>query len=276
MKHFKQKKIALVNDITGFGRCSIAVALPIISALKVQCCFLPTAILSNHTGFNNFFFEDYTPKMREYISNWEKINLSFDGICTGFLGSSEQIDIVMEFLEKFKTKDNLTIIDPVMGDYGKLYCTYTDEMCSKMQHLVKFADVLTPNLTELCRLLDINYPSNTPTHEELYSLCKNLSQRGPSKIVITGLQRNDYIENFIFEKNKPYNIVKVKKVGVDRSGTGDVFTSIVSASLVKNEDFTSSVQKAADFISKALTYAEKINLPNNYGLCFEEFLTELK
>lgn len=276
MKHFKQKKIALVNDITGFGRCSIAVALPIISALKVQCCFLPTAILSNHTGFNNFFFEDYTPKMREYISNWEKINLSFDGICTGFLGSSEQIDIVMEFLEKFKTKDNLTIIDPVMGDYGKLYCTYTDEMCSKMQHLVKFADVLTPNLTELCRLLDINYPSNTPTHEELYSLCKNLSQRGPSKIVITGLQRNDYIENFIFEKNKPYNIVKVKKVGVDRSGTGDVFTSIVSASLVKNEDFTSSVQKAADFISKALTYAEKINLPNNYGVCFEEFLTELK
>ena len=276
MKHFKQKKIALVNDITGFGRCSIAVALPIISALKVQCCFLPTAILSNHTGFNNFFFEDYTPKMREYISNWEKINLSFDGICTGFLGSSEQIDIVMEFLEKFKTKDNLTIIDPVMGDYGKLYCTYTDEMCSKMQHLVKFADVLTPNLTELCRLLDINYPSNTPTHEELYSLCKNLSQRGPSKIVITGLQRNDYIENFIFENNKPYNIVKVKKVGVDRSGTGDVFTSIVSASLVKNEDFTSSVQKAADFISKALTYAEKINLPNNYGVCFEEFLTELK
>lgn len=276
MGNFRQKRIALVNDLTGFGRCSVAVALPIISALKVQCCFLPTAILSNHTGFDNFFFEDYTPKMREYIENWEKIKLNFDGICTGFLGSSEQIDIVMEFLDKFKKENTLAIIDPVMGDYGKLYCTYTDEMCSKMQHLVEYADVLTPNLTELCRLLDIDYPDVPPTHEVLYSLCKKLSLKGPLKIVVTGLQRDGYIENFIFETNKPYKIVKVKKIGVDRSGTGDVFTSILSASLVKNEDFASSVEKAANFISKTLTYTTKINLPNNYGICFEEFLTELK
>ncbi|MDD5794564.1 pyridoxamine kinase [Clostridium sp. HCP1S3_B4] len=276
MGNFRQKRIALVNDLTGFGRCSVAVALPIISALKVQCCFLPTAILSNHTGFDNFFFEDYTPKMREYIENWEKIKLNFDGICTGFLGSSEQIDIVMEFLDKFKKENTLAIIDPVMGDYGKLYCTYTDEMCSKMQHLVQYADVLTPNLTELCRLLDIAYPSETPTHKELYSLCETLAQKGPSKIVVTGLQRNGYIENFIFQTGKPYEIVKVKKVGVDRSGTGDVFTSIVAASVVKNEDFAESVQKAADFISKALAFTTKMNLPTNYGVCFEEFLTELK
>ena len=118
MKEFTQKKIALVNDITGFGRCSIAVGLPIISALKVQCCFLPTAILSNHTGFDNFFFDDYTPKMREYISNWEKINLSFDGICTGFLGSEEQIDIVIEFLEKFKTDKNIIIVQSHLALFG--------------------------------------------------------------------------------------------------------------------------------------------------------------
>lgn len=273
---FTQKKIALINDITGFGRCSIAVSLPIISALKVQCCFLPTAILSNHTGFNNFFFEDYTPKMKEYISNWEKLNLNFDGICTGFLGSKEQIEIVVDFLEKFKTKDNIVLIDPVMGDYGKLYSTYTDEMCKEMQNLIKYADVLTPNLTETCRLLDLPYPKETPNHEELYSLCEKLSLQGPDKIVITGLQRQGAIENFIFETDKPFKVIKVEKIGDDRSGTGDVFSSIVSASIVKGEDFGSSVEKATSFISKSLKFTTDLNLPGSYGVCFEEFLTELK
>ena len=276
MRGFNQKKIALINDITGFGRCSIAVSLPIISALKVQCCFIPTAILSNHTGFNNFFFEDYTPKMREYINNWETLGLNFDGICTGFLGSKEQIKIVVEFLEKFKTKDNIVLIDPVMGDYGKLYSTYTDEMCKEMQNLIKYADVLTPNLTELCRLLDLPYPNETPTHEELHSLCERLSLQGPNKIVITGLQRQGAIENFIFEANNPFKVIKVEKIGNDRSGTGDVFSSIVSASIVKGEDFASSVEKATSFISKSLKFTTDLNLPGSYGVCFEEFLTELK
>lgn len=273
---FNQKKIALINDVTGFGRCSIAVSLPIISALKVQCCFIPTAILSNHTGFNNFFFEDYTTKMKEYINNWEILNLSFDGISTGFLGSKEQIKIVIGFLEKFKTSNNLVLIDPVMGDYGKLYSTYTDEMCKEMQNLIKYADVLTPNLTEFCRLLDISYPNDTPSHEELYLLCEKLSLKGPSKIVITGLQRQGAIENFVFESNKPFKIIKVEKIGEDRAGTGDVFSSIVSASLVKGEDFAASIKKASDFISKALKFTNDLNLPSSHGVCFEEFLTELK
>ena len=276
MKGFNQKKIALINDITGFGRCSIAVSLPIISALKVQCCFIPTAILSNHTGFNNFFFEDYTPKMKEYINNWEILDLNFDGICTGFLGSKEQIKIVIEFLEKFKTENSIVLIDPVMGDYGKLYSTYTDEMCKEMQNLIKYADVLTPNLTELCRLLDLPYPNDTPTHEELYLLCERLSLQGPNKIVITGLQRQGSIENFIFENNKPYKIIQVEKIGEDRSGTGDVFCSIIAADSVKNIDFVESVKKASNFISKCLEFTTKLNMPSNYGVCFEEFLTELK
>ncbi|MBX9137608.1 MULTISPECIES: pyridoxamine kinase [unclassified Clostridium] len=273
---FSQKKIALINDITGFGRCSIAVSLPIISALKVQCCFIPTAILSNHTGFNNFFFEDYTPKMKEYINNWEILDLSFDGICTGFLGSKEQIKIVIDFLKKFKTKNNIVLIDPVMGDYGKLYSTYTDEMCKEMQNLIKYADVITPNLTELCRLLDIPYPDETPTHEELNLLCEKLSLQGPSKIVITGLQRQGAIENFIFEINKSYKVIQVEKIGDDRSGTGDVFSSIVSASIVKGEDFAYAIEKATSFISKSLKFTTELNLPGSYGVCFEEFLTELK
>lgn len=276
MREFTQKKIALVNDVTGFGRCSVAVALPIISALKVQCCFLPTAILSNHTGFDTFFFDDYTSKMRQYINSWKKINLKFDGICTGFLGSEEQIDIVIEFLETFKTENNIVIIDPVMGDYGKIYPTYTDAMCEKMQHLIKYADCITPNLTELCRLLNIPYPKETPSPEELNNLCEEISKEGPSKIVITGLKRDGDIENFIFEKGKEFKTIRVKKIGEDRSGTGDVFTSIVSASLVNGEDFAHCVDKAVNFISKALKFTTDLKLPTTYGVCFEEFLTELK
>ena len=146
--HNRQNKIALINDMSGFGRCSIAVALPIISHMRIQCCPVPTSIFSNHTGFAEFFFEDYTPKMEEYISNWKKIDLRFSGILSGFLGSKEQIRIVEKFIQDFRTEDTVVIIDPVMGENGKPYPTYTEEMCQEMKQLVKYADVLTPNLTE--------------------------------------------------------------------------------------------------------------------------------
>ena len=125
MSHNRQKKIAVINDFTGFGRCSIAASLPIISAMKIQCCPLPTSIFSNHTGFDSFFFTDYTKHMNAYMDEWKKLDLRFAGILTGFLGSPEQIEIVKHFLGMFKTKDNITVIDPVMGDYGKLYPTYS-------------------------------------------------------------------------------------------------------------------------------------------------------
>lgn len=131
MSHNNQKKIAVINDFSGFGRCSIAVALPIISTLKIQCCPLPTSIFSNHTGFDSFFFDDYTDKMPLYINEWKKLGLQFDGITSGFLGSKKQIEIVTQFFKDFKTKENIIIVDPVMGDYGKIYATYTKEMCEE-------------------------------------------------------------------------------------------------------------------------------------------------
>ena len=116
MSHNNQKKIAVINDISGFGRCSIAVSLPIISAMKIQCCMLPTSIFSNHSGFESFFFDDYTDRMQEYIDNWKKLDLRFKGIATGFLGSRKQIEIVSGFLNDFGGDDTIVIIDPVMGN----------------------------------------------------------------------------------------------------------------------------------------------------------------
>lgn len=119
ISHNNQKKIAVINDMSGFGRCSIAVALPVISTLRIQCCPLPTSIFSNHTGYDSFFYRDFTENMEPYMEEWKKLNLTFNGICTGFLGSADQIQIVRHFMKLFKTKDTLAIIDPVIGDYGE-------------------------------------------------------------------------------------------------------------------------------------------------------------
>ena len=132
MPHNHQKKIAVINDFCGFGRCSISVSLPIISALKVQCCPLPTSIFSNHTGFESFSFTDFTSNMPTYINEWKKLNLKFNGILSGYLGSVEQIAIVSKFLKEFKTENTITVIDPVLGDYGKLYPSYSPLLAEKM------------------------------------------------------------------------------------------------------------------------------------------------
>ena len=141
MPHNHQKKIAVINDFCGFGRCSLAVSIPIISAMKVQCCPLPTSVFSNHTGFESFYYTDFTRHMESYADEWEKLNLKFSGILTGFLGSPTQIGIVEDFLRKFKSGDTITVIDPVMGDYGNLYPTYSPELARKMKNLVPYADM---------------------------------------------------------------------------------------------------------------------------------------
>lgn len=273
--HNRQKKIALINDMTGFGRCSIAVELPIICAMKVQCCPLPTAVLSNHTGYAHFFFDDYTDRMRPFMQEWERLGLTFDGICTGFLGSAAQIDIVKEFLNRFKTADTVAVVDPVMGDAGKLYSTYTDEACSRMKALVGYADILTPNLTEACILTETDYHDHW-RQKELTALAEALSAMGPEKIVITGIQQGSCVANFCYERNGSNYFVRTQKVGTQRCGTGDIFASIIAADAVNGVDFHKSVRKASAFIKKCILKSIEMDIPLTDGVCFEEFLTTLR
>lgn len=274
MSHNHQKKIAVINDFSGFGRCSIAVALPIISAMKIQCCPLPTAIFSNHTGFDSFYWTDCTEHMEAYADEWAKLDLRFHGIATGFLGSVRQIDIVERFLKRFDTQETLVLVDPVMGDYGALYPTYTIELARNMARLVKYADILTPNLTEACVLTGTEYKP-LPEEQELLEMCQTLSAMGPEKVVISGLDFGGVLGNFIFEQGKPAHMLKVPKVGICRSGTGDVFSSILIADAVNGSDFTSGVEKAARFISHALERTTEMDIPRTDGICFEELLGEL-
>lgn len=245
ISHNNQKKIALINDFTGFGRCSIAVELPIISTLKVQCCPLPTSIFSNHTGFDSYFFDDYTDRMERYVEEWKKLDLSFNGICSGFLGSARQISIVKDFIKEFKTDDTIVVVDPVMGDYGKIYSTYTDEMCGLMKELVAGADIITPNITESCILTGTPY-SDMLYEKDIVELAEKLSMMGPEKVVITGIVQGTFISNYCYEREKEGKkgyFVKALKIGAQRSGTGDIFTSIIAADAVNGVDFHKSVKK---------------------------------
>lgn len=275
MSHNNQKKIAVINDFSGFGRCSIAVALPIISTLKIQCCPLPTSIFSNHTGFDSFFFDDYTDKMPLYINEWKKLGLQFDGITSGFLGSKKQIEIVTQFFKDFKTKENIIIVDPVMGDYGKIYATYTKEMCEEMKKLVQYADIITPNITELCILTDTPYQERWKI-SELEKMTEELAEKGPEKIVVTGIVQKEFIANFCYEKGKSPKILRCHRVGTQRSGTGDVFSSIIAADAVNQVPFDKSVKKASNFIKKCILKSIEMDIPVTDGVCFEELLQTLK
>ncbi len=274
--HNHQKKIAVINDLSGFGRCSLAVALPIISVMKIQCCPLPTSILSNHTGFPSFFFEDYTDRMLPYMEEWKKLDLQFSGISTGFLGSREQIRLVIRFLEEFGRLDTWVLVDPVMGDYGRPYPTYTLEMCQEMKKLVGYADILTPNLTEACILTDTPYRPGHWKKTELTQLAERLSSRGPEKVVITGIPQGEFIANFCYERGKEPSMLRTHRVGTQRSGTGDIFSAIVAADAVNGVPFQQSVRKASRFIKKCIARSMEMDLPLTDGVCFEEFLGTLK
>ena len=272
----KQKKIALINDITGFGRCSIAVMAPIISAMKIQAVSIPTAILSTHTQFPEFFFDDYTSKMSDYIQTYQNLNMEFDGIATGFLGSKEQVDIVIDFIKTFRKDNSVILIDPVMGDNGILYKTYTPEMCDKMKELVEYANIITPNLTEICTILDIDYGNGKFSIDELHDMCKDLSEKGPDHIVVTGIPfHKKQIMNYIYSKDEDPQIVMVDRIGEDRSGTGDVISSVIAGMYMNGHSFYDSVRRAAEFASKCIKYCEENQVPTHWGLCFEMYMKDL-
>ena len=238
-----QRKAAVINDFASFGRCSLAVAIPILSAMKVQCCAVPTAIFTNHTGYPSFSWTDYTDHMDDYIREWLKLGLSFDAVQTGFLGSTAQIDFVLRFLEAFRRPGLVVAVDPVMGDYGKLYSTYNLELAQGMRRLLAVADILTPNLTEACVLAGREYDPEIPD-ANLSALSRELSEPNGAKVVITGVPRGGALLNFVYERGRHPFVHGERKIGEDRSGTGDVFSSVVLGDAVNGRNFADSVVKA--------------------------------
>lgn len=282
-------RLAMINDIAGFGRCSTTVSLPVISVMKVQVCPVPTSVLSNHLGFPLCHFDDYTSHMRDYIKVWNELGLTFDGLYCGFLGNEEQINIVREFVEMFRPP--LFLLDPVMGDHGRAYSSITETHVQKMKELLPLADIITPNITEACLLTGTPWKDGEWTMQELSGLCERLADicqqesvtsgeastgttANGASIVITGIRQGDSLVNFLWDDGV-YTTVSTPIAGASRPGTGDIFASILAADAVRGETLLSSVQKAANFVGLCIAGSENAGTPVQEGVVFEKYLAAL-
>ncbi len=261
----------MIIDLTRFGRCSITVSLPIISAMGLQCCPVPTAIFSNHSAFDSYFRADFTPHLDDYCAQWDRLGLRFDGIATGFLGSEAQIDCVERFLARFRAAHGVVLVDPVMGDHGKLYTSCTPALARRMAQLVRHANLVTPNLTEACVLTATEYDPS-PSEANLVAICRKICDMGPKQVVISGLDYGDEIGNFIYEKDFGHQLLRVARVGGLRCGTGDAFAAILIANAVLGKPLAQSVAQAAQFIAVALRKTDELRVPPTDGRCFEPVL----
>lgn len=253
------KKIAVINDISGFGKCSLTVSLPIISALQLECNPIPTAILSNQTGYNDFYSVDFTENMSPYIDVWKKQNVHFDAILTGYLASEKQVDIILDFIEHFKDENTLVFVDPVMADDGVLYDTYDEKLCEKVKMLTKKANIITPNLTELCILCgaDYNEISKEENYHKIEVLAYSLLNDTTKTVIVTGIKRKGKITNMFVQKDQIGTVIQ-KLLKGSFSGTGDIFSSIVCGGITKGMDIFDAVKLATNFI-----YCSIKNTPTN-------------
>ena len=271
-------KIAAIHDISGIGRCSMTVIMPVMSALGCQVCPLPTAILSNHSEYKNFYFFDFTEYMEEYYSYWEKNNADFDCVYSGFIGSESQINIMIDIIDKVKTKNGaLIVVDPVMGDHGMTYKTYTNSMVDKMSQLVKKADIITPNMTEASILLGEKYSLENIDINLLKSYLSKLCNMGPKISVITGVVTKDgeHINVCYDKKNKEYWKVPFHYTNKRYPGTGDLFTSVFLGYLLRGKKLPEAIEEASRFVSLAVSVTYRENTESSEGVLFEKIMKEL-
>ena len=271
----KLHKLALIHAFSGFGHSTMSVILPVVSAMGVQGCPLPTAIFSNHTGFPDWYKLDFTDHMMPYIQAWDNLGLNFDGIYSGYLGSGAQCQAVLSLVEKHP--EATFFLDPVMGDHGKLYSAITPEHVAAMKELVKHAAYLLPNITEACVLTDTPYQEDF-SMEALTTLAAKLHSLGPAHIVMTGLQQGELLTNFIsemIEGTQHISEVSMPIAGKSRPGTGDIFGSIVVSDIIKGQPLEHGVQKAAQFVSDCIKTSDTYDIPVKEGTCFELLLPTL-
>lgn len=277
------KKIAVINDLSGFGRCSLTAAISTIAAMGVSPCPLPTAILSAQTGYPSYFCDDYTDRMEYFRQEWSKMQASFDGIYTGFMASEAQIEHIFAFLETFRTPDTFLLVDPVMGDNGNSYKMFTPRLCSLMKELVLKADYITPNLTELCLLTGADYQKYASRSDperlasEIHQCALPLLENGPKTIVVTGIQFTDPKSHAMQMGNLHLTkeLCRMRAfpyIGGSYSGTGDLFASILAAGIARGDNIDSVICLAGEFIEKAMLDSVKEQIPRNDGVNYEQYL----
>lgn len=277
------KKIAAVNDLSGFGKCSLAAAIPIISALGVQCCPLVTGVFSNQTGYDSFYCRDCTDDMEPCIEEWKKLGAEFDGILTGFIANGKQGKIILKLIDTFRTENTVVAVDPVMADDGEIYKCYDEECVKAIVSLAEKADIITPNMTELCMLSSNDYHEIIKLKKDaLLEKVREMSEsqsRGGEKIVITsGIHLSeDKIANTVYENGR-FDVIITNYHTGSFSGTGDILASFVTAQYIKGVPVSKAVEQASEFICKAIeeTISDTKGKYNRMdGVHFEKFLSGL-
>lgn len=277
------KKVAAIHDLSGYGRASLTTIIPILSNMKVQVCPVPTAILSTHTGgFEGYSFIDLTDYMQEHINHWKKLELEFDCIYSGFLGSPKQIEIVADFIDFFGKKAKFTVVDPVMGDNGKLYSTMGNEMVVGMRKLIKNADIITPNFTEAIYLLGKEYKENI-TLDEVKEYLKELANMGPKIVIATSvpdeesnkLDRKTSVVAYDRE-NDVFWRVSCRYIPASYPGTGDAYTSVVIGSLLQGDSLPIAIERGVQFITQCIMASYGFKYPKKEGVLLEKMLDVLK
>lgn len=272
-----QKRVIAVHDISCVGKCSLTVALPILSAAGIETSILPTAILSTHTGgFTGYTFRDLTADVEPIVNHWESLDLKVDSIYTGYLGSFEQLRLVSELIDRLG-KDALVLIDPVMGDNGKLYAGFTQDFAKGMADLCGKADVIIPNLTEAAYMLDEEYVGTDYDKEYIEGLLKRLAALGPKQVILSGIS---------FEENKLGAAAYDAEAGtIDYyfqdeipgyyHGTGDVFGSALLAAIMNGKSIKETIKIAVDFTAESIDRTYKAGTDRRFGVDFENSLPDL-
>lgn len=272
-------RAACIHDLSGLGKCSLTAAIPVLSAMGVQACPLPTAVLSNQTGFSSYAMADMTPHLDAFASEWQRRGVRFDGVYSGFLCSAQQAAFVGRLLDMLAGPDTLVLVDPVLGDDGAVYPVFDGAMCEAVGRLVRRADVITPNLTEACLLDGGDYAAlaASETLEPIWALAERLCVLGPRLVVVTGVHRDGEIWNLGYDAREGRRFsAATRRVGGGYSGTGDLLASVLCGGLLRGERPEQALRRAAALLEAAVreTFAE--NGDPNEGVAFEHHLQLLQ
>lgn len=271
-------RVAAIHDLSGLGRAALTVVIPILSASGIQVCPLPTAVFSTHGAFPGYASADLTPFMRDCFAHWKALNLRFDAVYSGFLNAPQQIELIVKFLQDSRQTGQMVVIDPVLGDHGKLYGVTHPEMVAGMRGYIRYGDLLTPNLTEAALLLNEPYPS-TLREDELRSWLVRLSDYGPNMVIITSVPDGDTLDRMAviaYQQDRQ----QFWKVGYDVlpanfPGTGDLFTSVVVGRLLHDDTLPEAMTRAVQFVSQAIQVTLAQGSPVKEGVLLEAVLADL-
>lgn len=271
-----QKRVAAIHDISGFGKCSLTVALPIISAAKIETAVIPTAVLSTHTGgFEGYTFRDLTEDILPIAKHWKNENLKFNGIYTGYLGSKEQVGLVKQTINLLKDENTLVVVDPVMGDHGRLYAGFSSDFPKEMLTLCKEAHIIVPNLTEAAFMLGEKYIAPPYTKEYISDILKQLNLLTGADIVLTGVSfKEGELGAAVYKNGEIYYYLTEREQAVFH-GTGDVFASALTAALLSDKTVFEAAKIAVDFTVLCIRKTLEENSDRRYGVNFESCLFDL-